>query len=43
MVYPVQALPFGKVTHKVTTTDAQPSNESGGILVLVTGVILVCL
>lgn len=32
-----QTLPFQKVQHIVTTLDAQPSNESGGILVMVTG------
>ncbi|KAL6718986.1 Nuclear transport factor 2 [Lecanora helva] len=34
-------LPFKKVVHKVATLDAQPSNESGGILVMVTGQLLV--
>ena len=34
-------LPFEKVAHKVSTLDAQPSNEGGGILVMVTGVLLV--
>ncbi|KAL2008024.1 hypothetical protein VTN00DRAFT_8006 [Thermoascus crustaceus] len=34
-------LPFQKVAHKVSTFDAQPSNEVGGILVTVTGVLLV--
>ncbi|CAF9934658.1 Nuclear transport factor 2 [Imshaugia aleurites] len=34
-------LPFEKVAHKVSTLDAQPSNESGGILVMVTGALLV--
>ncbi|KAL6244074.1 Nuclear transport factor 2 [Rhinocladiella similis] len=34
-------LPFQKVQHRVDTTDAQPSNEQGGILVLVTGALLV--
>lgn len=33
----MQTLPFSKVQHIVTTLDAQPSNESGGILVMVTG------
>lgn len=36
-----QNLPFQKVEHKVATLDAQPSNESGGILVMVTGALLV--
>ncbi|KIX08284.1 uncharacterized protein Z518_02940 [Rhinocladiella mackenziei CBS 650.93] len=34
-------LPFQKVQHRVDTTDAQPSNETGGILVLVTGALMV--
>lgn len=34
-------LPFEKVAHKVSTLDAQPSNERGGILVMVTGALLV--
>lgn len=37
----VKTLPFQKVIHKVATLDAQPSNESGGILVMVTGQLLV--
>ena len=28
--------------HKVVTLDAQPSNEGGGILVMITGALLVC-
>ncbi|KAL2222818.1 putative nuclear transport factor NTF-2 [Thermoascus aurantiacus ATCC 26904] len=35
------SLPFQKVVHKVSTLDAQPSNEAGGILVMVTGALLV--
>ncbi|KAL4928389.1 nuclear transport factor 2 family protein [Aspergillus undulatus] len=35
------SLPFQKVQHQVATLDAQPSSESGGILVLVTGALLV--
>jgi hypothetical protein len=34
-------LPFSKVQHEVTSLDAQPSNEAGGILVLVSGRLLV--
>lgn len=41
MLTPVQSLPFQKVVHKVSTLDAQPSNEAGGILVMVTGALLV--
>jgi len=39
----VKTLPFQKVKHQVGTLDAQPSNESGGILVTVTGALLVWL
>lgn len=41
MLTPVQTLPFQKVAHKISTFDAQPSNEAGGILVTVTGLLLV--
>ncbi|KIW64329.1 hypothetical protein PV04_09272 [Phialophora macrospora] len=34
-------LPFQKVQHRIDTTDAQPFNEQGGILVLVTGALQV--
>jgi hypothetical protein len=34
-------LPFQKVKHQVSTLDAQPSNEAGGITILVTGQLLV--
>lgn len=37
----LQSLPFQKVVHQIATLDAQPSNESGGILVMVTGALLV--
>lgn len=37
----LQSLPFQKVVHRIATLDAQPSNESGGILVMVTGALLV--
>lgn len=36
-----QGLPFSKIKHQVATLDAQPSSEDGGILVLVTGALLV--
>lgn len=39
----IKGLPFQKVKHQVGTLDAQPSNESGGILVTVTGALLVWL
>ncbi|MCJ1399457.1 Nuclear transport factor 2 [Xylographa trunciseda] len=35
------SLPFSRIKHQVNTLDAQPSNEGGGILVLVTGALLV--
>ncbi|KAL9612643.1 MAG: hypothetical protein Q9167_002770 [Letrouitia subvulpina] len=35
------SLPFSKIKHQVSTLDAQPSNEAGGILVMVTGALLV--
>ncbi|KAH0541416.1 Nuclear transport factor 2 [Glutinoglossum americanum] len=35
------SLPFEAVVHQVATKDVQPSNENGGILVLVTGALLV--
>ena len=38
----IQKLPFQQVKHQVNTTDAQPSNEAGGIMVMVTGALLVC-
>ncbi|KAL8665079.1 MAG: hypothetical protein Q9202_002479 [Teloschistes flavicans] len=34
-------LPFEKIKHQVATLDAQPSSEQGGILVMVTGALLV--
>ncbi|KAI9738883.1 MAG: Nuclear transport factor 2 [Claussenomyces sp. TS43310] len=34
-------LPFEKVKHQVSTLDAQPSSPEGGILILVTGALLV--
>ncbi|CAK3917808.1 nuclear transport factor NTF-2 [Lecanosticta acicola] len=37
----LSSLPFQKVEHQVATLDAQPSNESGGILVSVSGALLV--
>jgi hypothetical protein len=37
----MQNLPFQKVRHQVSTLDAQPSGETGGIMVLVTGALLV--
>lgn len=41
VVAKLTSLPFQKVQHQVNTLDAQPSNEQGGILVLVTGALLV--
>lgn len=37
----LQTLPFSEIKHQVATLDAQPSSEDGGILVLVTGALLV--
>jgi hypothetical protein len=36
-----QSLPFQKVQHQIATFDAQPSNTEGGIMVMVTGGLLV--
>ncbi|KAE8360660.1 hypothetical protein BDV27DRAFT_37354 [Aspergillus caelatus] len=41
IVEKLTGLPFQKVQHQVGTLNAQPSNENGGILVLVTGALLV--
>jgi hypothetical protein len=38
-----QSLPFQKVKHQVSTLDAQPSNDQGGVIILITGALLVCL
>ncbi|MCJ1253296.1 Nuclear transport factor 2 [Lignoscripta atroalba] len=35
------SLPFAQIKHQLFTLDAQPSNEAGGILVMVTGALLV--
>ncbi|KAJ9620570.1 Nuclear transport factor 2 [Taxawa tesnikishii (nom. ined.)] len=35
------SLPFAKVQHEIASLDAQPSNMEGGILVLVSGRLLV--
>lgn len=35
------SLPFQKVRHQVSTLDAQPSHNDGGIVILVTGQLLV--
>ncbi|KAL8862065.1 MAG: hypothetical protein Q9178_001520 [Gyalolechia marmorata] len=34
-------LPFQKVKHQLTTLDAQPSSAEGGIIVMVTGALMV--
>lgn len=41
IVEKLQALPFAKVEHQVATLDAQPSDQAGGILVIVSGALLV--
>ncbi|KXN91206.1 Nuclear transport factor 2 [Leucoagaricus sp. SymC.cos] len=37
----ITELPFQKVQHKVTSMDAQPSNSTSGILVFITGLLVV--
>lgn len=37
----MQELPFQRIEHQVATVDAQPSNEQGGVLVVVSGALLV--
>uniref|UniRef100_A0A0D6RB61 NTF2 domain-containing protein n=1 Tax=Araucaria cunninghamii TaxID=56994 RepID=A0A0D6RB61_ARACU len=37
----LKSLPFQKVQHRVDTCDAQPVNQDGGILVLVSGALMV--
>ncbi|UPK90694.1 hypothetical protein LCI18_001629 [Fusarium solani-melongenae] len=37
----LSSLPFEKVKHQVSTIDAQPSNGEGGIIILITGALLV--
>ncbi|KAM5346507.1 hypothetical protein ACJ41O_009512 [Fusarium nematophilum] len=41
IVEKLASLPFEKVKHQVATIDAQPSNDAGGIIILVTGALLV--
>ncbi|QPG94509.1 hypothetical protein C2857_006257 [Epichloe festucae Fl1] len=41
IVEKLAGLHFQKVKHQVATLDAQPSNDSGGIIILVTGQLLV--
>ncbi|TWU75957.1 Nuclear transport factor 2 [Metarhizium rileyi] len=41
IVEKLAGLPFQKVKHQVSTLDAQPSNSDGGIIILVTGQLLV--
>lgn len=35
------SLPFQKVQHRISTLDAQPASESGDVLVMVTGELLI--
>ncbi|KAK6710318.1 Nuclear transport factor 2, variant 2 [Fusarium graminearum] len=35
------SLPFQQVKHKVATLDAQPSNDQGGVIILITGALLI--
>lgn len=37
----LSGLPFGKIEHQVSTLDAQPANENGSIIVVVSGALLV--
>ncbi|WZH49086.1 Nuclear transport factor 2 [Fusarium acuminatum] len=37
----LSSLPFAKVKHQVSTLDAQPSNQEGGVIILITGALLV--
>lgn len=39
----LQSLPFQKVQHKVDTRDAQPTGDGNSLVVLVTGMLLVCI
>ncbi|KAF7169172.1 hypothetical protein CNMCM5623_001946 [Aspergillus felis] len=41
IVEKLTSLPFQKVQHQIATFDAQPSNTEGGIMVMVTGGLLV--
>ncbi|KHO01693.1 Nuclear transport factor 2 [Metarhizium album ARSEF 1941] len=41
IVEKLASLHFQKVKHQVSTLDAQPSNSDGGIIILVTGQLLV--
>ncbi|KAH7185763.1 uncharacterized protein B0J16DRAFT_140407 [Fusarium flagelliforme] len=35
------SLPFQKVKHQISTLDAQPSNDQGGVIILITGALLI--
>ena len=41
IVEKLTSMPFGKVKHQVSTLDAQPAMVEGGIVILVTGQLLV--
>ncbi|KAL8846680.1 MAG: hypothetical protein Q9221_008239 [Calogaya cf. arnoldii] len=41
IVQKLRDLPFQKVKHQVNTLDAQPSSPEGGIIVMVTGALMV--
>ncbi|GAB7363069.1 hypothetical protein MBLNU230_g3361t1 [Neophaeotheca triangularis] len=41
IVQKIVDLPFSQVKHEVSTLDAEPSNDSGGILIMVSGALLV--
>jgi hypothetical protein len=41
IVEKLTSLSFNKVKHAISTQDAQPSGDHGGIIVLITGALLV--
>jgi hypothetical protein len=41
IVTKLSELPFTRIEHQVASVDAQPSNDQGGILVIVSGALLV--
>ena len=41
IVEKLTSLPFQKVTHRITTLDAQPCSPQGDVLVMITGELLI--
>ncbi len=41
IVEKLASLPFAKVSHRISTLDAQPASPNGDVLVMVTGELLV--